>query len=119
MQRNSWKDIAIWRIKQLNSHTESQHHALTTTNSRKKKWDLSENVKGLLTFLKCLYLARIGRFDILWSVNKFARAVTKKTRACHKRSARLILYIDHTCELTLLSCGKSITTMQTWIVSGL
>ena len=23
--------------------------------------------------LKCLYLARIGRPDILWSVNKFAR----------------------------------------------
>ena len=27
--------------------------------------------------LKCLYLARIGRPDILWSVNKHARAVTK------------------------------------------
>ena len=29
--------------------------------------------------LKCLYLARIGRPDILWSVNKLARAVTKWT----------------------------------------
>ena len=27
--------------------------------------------------LKCLYLARIGRPDILWSVNKLARSVTK------------------------------------------
>ena len=27
--------------------------------------------------LKCLYLARIGRLDILCSVNKFVRAVTK------------------------------------------
>ena len=27
--------------------------------------------------LKCLHLARIGRPDILWSVNKLARAVTK------------------------------------------
>ena len=26
-----------------------------------------------------LYLARIGRLDILWSVNKLARAVTKRT----------------------------------------
>ena len=26
--------------------------------------------------LKCLYLGRIGRLDILWSVNKLARAVT-------------------------------------------
>ena len=27
--------------------------------------------------LKCLYVARIGRPDILWSVNKLARAITK------------------------------------------
>ena len=48
--------------------------------------------------LKCLYLARIGRLDILWSVNKLARAVTKWTKACDKRLARLISYIHHTCE---------------------
>ena len=29
--------------------------------------------------LKCLYLTRIGRPDILWSVNKLAKAVTKWT----------------------------------------
>ena len=49
--------------------------------------------------LKCLYLARIGRPDIPWSVNKLARAVTKRTRAGDKRLARLISYIHHhTCE---------------------
>ena len=48
--------------------------------------------------LKCLYLARIGRLDILWLVNKLARAVTKWTKACDKRLARLISYIHHTCE---------------------
>ena len=46
--------------------------------------------------LQCLYLARIGRPDILWSVNKLARAVTKWTRACDKRLARLISYIHRT-----------------------
>ena len=35
--------------------------------------------------LKCLYLARIGRPDILWSVNKLARSITKWTKACDKR----------------------------------
>ena len=30
--------------------------------------------------LKCLYLARIGRPDILWSVNKLARSITKWTK---------------------------------------
>ena len=48
--------------------------------------------------LKCLYLARIGRPDILWSVNKLARSVTKWTKACDKRLSRLISYIHHTCE---------------------
>ena len=36
--------------------------------------------------LRCLYLARIRRSDILWSVNKLVRAVTK---------ARLVSYIHH------------------------
>ena len=48
--------------------------------------------------LKCLYLARIGRPDILWSVNKLARLITKWTKACDKRLNRLISYIHHTCE---------------------
>ena len=48
--------------------------------------------------LKCLYLARIGRPDILWSVNKLALSITKWTTACDKRLNRLISYIHHTCE---------------------
>ena len=47
---------------------------------------------------KCLHLARIGRPDFLWSVNKFARSITKWTEACDKRLFRLISYIDHTSE---------------------
>ena len=48
--------------------------------------------------LKCLYLARIGRPDILWSVNKLARSITKWTKACDRRLNRLISYIPYTCE---------------------
>ena len=50
--------------------------------------------------LKCLYLARIGRPDILWLVNKLARSITKWTKACDKRLNRLISYFHHTCEYT-------------------
>ena len=35
--------------------------------------------------LKCLYLAQIGRPDILLSVNKLARSITKWTMSCDKR----------------------------------
>ena len=48
--------------------------------------------------LKCMYLPRIVRPDILWSVNKLSRAVTKWTKSCDKRLKRLISYIHHTCE---------------------
>ena len=48
--------------------------------------------------LKCLYLAQIGRPDILWSVNKLARSITKWTNACDKGLNRLISCIHHTCE---------------------
>ena len=52
---------------------------------------------ALKLFLKCLYLARIGRPDILWSVNMLARSITQWTKACDKRLNRLISYIHHTC----------------------
>ena len=48
--------------------------------------------------LTCSYLARIGRPDILWSVNKLARSITKWTKSCDKRLNRLISYIHHTSE---------------------
>ena len=53
---------------------------------------------------KCLYLARIGRLDILWSVNKLARSITKWTKACDKRLNRLISYIHHTSEYKQYCC---------------
>ena len=40
----------------------------------------------------------LGRPDILWSVNKLARSITKWTKACDKRLNRLISSIHHTCE---------------------
>ena len=43
-------------------------------------------------------MARIGRPDILWSVNKLARSITKWTIPCDKRLNRLISYIQRTCE---------------------
>ena len=40
----------------------------------------------------------LGDLIFLWSVNKLAHAVTKWTKACDKRLARLTSYIHHTCE---------------------
>ena len=58
--------------------------------------DLSKKCSQFV--MKCLYSARIGRPDFLLSVNKFARSITKRTKACDKRLNPLISYIHHTCE---------------------
>ena len=46
--------------------------------------------------LKCLYLARMGRPDLLYTVNQLARAITKWNKACDKRLERLVAYINNT-----------------------
>ena len=46
--------------------------------------------------LKCLYLARVGGPGNQWSVNKLTRTVTKWTRACGRRLARLTSCIHNT-----------------------
>ena len=66
-----------------------------TITSKKEKWNLLEKCHK---YAVKLYLARFGRPDILWSVNKLARSITKWTKACDKRLNRLISYIHHTCE---------------------
>ena len=47
---------------------------------------------------ECLYLTRIESPDILWTVNKFTRAITKWVRACDKRLVRVISCIHFTSE---------------------
>ena len=46
----------------------------------------------------CSEMARIGRPDVLCSVYKLARSITKWTKACDKRLKRLLSYNHHTCE---------------------
>jgi hypothetical protein len=46
--------------------------------------------------LKVLFLARMGRPDLLWSVNTLAREVTRWNAACDKRLLRLISYLNST-----------------------
>ena len=96
MRRNSLNGTANWQTKQLSNCSRSPHHALTTISSKNMETvgEVSKMCSQIV--LKCLHLARIGRPDILWSVNKLTRAVTKWTRACAKRLALLISHIHNT-----------------------
>ena len=90
MRQNAWEDIANWKkVEQIN---------LTTINSKKEELEMVGELSKVWSqvVLKCVYLARIGRPDVLWSVNKLARSVTKWKRACDQRLARLTSYIHNT-----------------------
>ena len=116
-----WSDIANRRTKQASNCTKSQLHALMTIHSKKENWDLLENCQKVCSefVLKCLYLARIGRPEILWSVNRLARSITKWTKACDKRLARLFLVFMTQVNLSNIVIFEICTTMQTGTVSGL
>ena len=100
MPRNVWNDIVSWRTK-----TTQQLYKVSTPCIDDHHFKEEElNSVGELSkvccqiVLKCLYVARIGRPEILWSVNKLARSITQWTKACDKRFSRLISYIHHTRE---------------------
>ena len=92
----------VERYCELMNKTTEQLHKVATSCMDDHQFKEEENgsVGELSTVcsqivLKCLYLARIGRSDILWSVNKLAPAVTKLTKICDKRLTRLISDIHH------------------------
>ena len=116
MQRSAWKEIANWQTKQLNSNTKSQHHAMTTTNL-KKKWDLLEN---------CLQFALSLWNACTWLVLDDLLVVRKQTCSCSHEmdwslwqtcSAFDLQHSSHMLIHTKLLCGKHGTTMQIRIVS--
>ena len=96
----------VERYCEFANKTSRQLHKVATPcmdDHQFKEEEETESVGDLSTVcsqivLKCLYLARIGRLDILWSVNKLVRAVMKWTKTCDKRLERLISYIHHTSE---------------------
>ena len=94
MPRNVWNDKTTQQLYKVATPCIDDHHF--KEEELKSVGELSKVCSQIV--LKCLYLARIGRPDILWSVNKLARSITKWTKACDKRLNRLISYVHHTCK---------------------
>ena len=98
MLKSASKSLVNWPTKRKNNCAKFQLNAWMSTTSERKSWRAVGELSNVCyhIVLQCLYLARIGRPDIRWPENKLARAVTKWTRACDKRLARLISHIHHT-----------------------
>ena len=90
----------VERYCELANKTTQQHYKISTPciddhhfkeEETKSVAELSNACSQIV--LKYSYFARIGRPDVLWSVNKLARSITKWTKACDKRLNRLISHI--------------------------
>ena len=98
MPTNVWNVIVNWHTRLLKNFKKVSTPCLDDHHIKEEELKSVEELSDVCSqiVLICLSLARIGRPDILWSVNKLARAITKWTRACDKRLARLISYIHFT-----------------------
>ena len=87
MLKNALSDTVNWAHKKIEQLYKVSTSCLDDHQLKQEELEsvgeLSEVCSHIV--LTCLYLARIGRPDILWSVNKLARSVTKWTRACARR----------------------------------
>ena len=95
VRKSAQKGIVIWKTKRWSNCGQFQRLAwMDEHNFKKEELEIVGELSKVWSQIvwRCLYLALIGRLNILWSVNKFARAVTKWTRACDRGSARLISF---------------------------
>ena len=79
MLKNAFRDTANWQTKRQSSCTKFQPLALMIINSKKEELESIRELSKICSriVLKCLYVARSGRPDILWFVNKLGGSVTK------------------------------------------
>ena len=90
MEGHAKKCVEIY-FEFANKTTQQQYKVATPcTDDHQFNEEENESVGDLSTVcsqivLKFLYLARIEKPDILWSVNKLARSITRWTKACDKR----------------------------------
>ena len=98
MLKNASSDTVNWQTRKVEQRTQFQALVWMIINSSRRNSNQLEKCQKFAHKLvfTCLYLARIGQPDTLWSVNKLARSVTKRAQACDRRLARLISYIHHT-----------------------
>ena len=97
----------VERYCELANKTTQQHHKVSTPcidDHHIKEEEETTSVGELSNTCSQIVseMLKLGknwrRPDIIWSVNKLARSITKWTKACDKRLNRLISYVHHTCE---------------------
>ena len=98
--KSALRGIVSWQIEKTEQLNKVSSPCLNDHHFKKEELEAVGEMSKVCSqiVLKCLYLARIGRPGILWSVNQLARAVTEWTGACDRRLVRLISYIHHTSE---------------------
>ena len=108
MLKHAWKDIVNWQTQRRSNKTKFQVLAWMINSSRRTDLNQLENCQTYahtLSWNSCIWHELDVLTFCLRSVNKLARAVTKWTQACDRRSARPISCIHHTRDYRQCCCG--------------
>ena len=112
-RKSALREIVRWQTKKTEQFYKASTPRMDDHNTKREELETVGELSKVCSqlVLKCLYLARNGGLDILWTVVKLARAVTKWTTACDRRFARLISHIQNTNDyLQHLSCGSYVSS---------
>ena len=109
MPRTVWNDFVSWPTKTTQQlykvSTPFLHDHLFKEEEMESVGEVSKVCSQIV--VKCLYLARIGRRDILWSVNKLALAVCKMDESLWQPFGAFdLLHSSHMWILTILLRGN-------------
>ena len=82
MQRSVWSDICEFANKTTQQLFKVFTPLIDDHNFKEEELKFAGELSNTFSqiILKCLYLARIGRPDILWAVSEFAPSITKWTK---------------------------------------
>ena len=122
MLKNALSDTVNCQTRKWCNFTKFQVLCLDDHHFKEEELEsVGEFFKSMLKdYLKCLCLARIGRPDIQWSVNKLARSVTNMGSGMWQMISKTdFLHSSHKRFPIELWCGKHGTALQTGIVPRL
>ena len=115
MRKRAWRGIVNWQTKRRGNCTQFQRLAWMITTTWRRTWKQSENCPQMV--VNCLYLALIGRLDILMVRKQACSRSHKMDKSLSQTLGSFVLsHSEHEWWQTMLPCAKYCTALQNGFV---
>ena len=115
MRKRAWRGIVNWQTKRRGNCIQFQRFAWMITTTWRMTWKQSENCPQMV--VNCLYLALIGRLDILMVRKQaFSRSHKMDKSLSQTLGSFVLSHSEHEWWQTMLPCAKYCTALQNGFV---